>query len=315
MLSDCLLISNDVADREFVTKMSDEVPFMLTIVNNPAQLKEALALGGKPFLFINLDDAALIKTMDADIRSRFTPQQVWGISKLPVDEALLIPNAVLCGHYLTRRFPPVAATIIGKLLEAYDGRDIFGLVRYGPIDAAHQRITLPSSAARRLAAEAMTKVLGGRGIPARLVALAAQGLDEFLMNAIFDAPVDNNQQRFRRETPRSSEFALEGKNEIYVDFLTWDTAIAISVTDRYGSLKMDSLMAYFKKDYERQDFQPRQGSESAGVGVYGMLNAGLSLAFLTQSKHRTEAVLFIPVVKSYREFRSSFQFLSCFALE
>ena len=315
MLSDCLLISNDVRDREFATKMSDDVPFMLTIVNNSAALTDALALGGKPFLFINLDDPTLVRSMEGTIRNRFGPQQVLGISDRPVDESLLNPLASMCGHFLVRRYPPVAATIVGKLLEAYDGRDVFGITRFGPLDAAHQRIMLPTSGARRLAAEAMTKVLSGRGIPARLVALAAQALDEFLMNAIFDAPVDNNQTRFRRETPRSSDFPLDGKNEVYVDFLAWNEAVAISVTDRYGSLKIDSLMSYLRKDYEKQDFQPRQGSESAGVGAYGMLNSGLSLVFLTQAKHRTEAVLFIPIVKNYREFRASFQFLSCFALE
>lgn len=315
MLSDCLLMSKDERDREFVARMADEVPFSMTVVNNPTALQEALQTANNPVLFWNLDDIPLLKSMESLVRAKINPNQVWGLSDLPADEALLTLGAVHTTHYVTRRYTPAAATIVGKLLEAYDARDIFGLVRYGPVEATHQRITLPSAMARRLAAEAMTKVLGSRGLPTRLVSLAAQALDEFLMNAIFDAPVDANQQRFRRETPRSSDFPLEGKNEIYVDFLSWDAAIAISVTDRYGSLKLESLNTYLKKDYEKQDFKPRVGSESAGVGIYGMINAGLSPVFLTQPKLRTEAVLFIPVVKTYKEFRSAFQILSCFSLE
>ena len=69
-------------------------------------------------------------------------------------------------------------------------------------------------------------------------------------------------------------------------------------------------MSYIRRNYEKQDYKMRDTDPGAGLGLYGVLQSGLSLLFITRPASRTEVILFFPVLKSFKNFRTSFRFFS-----
>ena len=214
-------------------------------------------------------------------------------------------------HYLLRRFDGPAIEIVSRLAMASISPYPFGLDLYLPKDAAIQKIVLDDSAKRDPAAQAVSNVLMKKGVPRRIAARVANAIDEMVMNAIFDAPVDEVEVRYRKQQDRGARFRLLERERVEIHFGIASTYAAISVQDQFGSLKQDDVMRFLKRNYQTESYTAGQDdSAGAGLGIYGILEGGLSLLFLSQAKLCTEVTLFFPLLKSAKEFKEGFRFFS-----
>ena len=213
-------------------------------------------------------------------------------------------------HYLLRRFDGPAIEIVSRLAMASISPYPFGLDLYLPKDATIQKILLDDSGKKDAAAQAVGNVLAKKGVPSRIAARVASAVDEMIMNAVFDAPVNERGDRYRKQQDRGAKFKLADRERVELHFGITSSYAAISVQDQFGSLKQDAVMSFLKKNYQNESYTGREDSAGAGLGIYGILEGGLSLLFLSQSRLCTEVTLFFPLLKSAKEFKEGFRFFS-----
>ncbi len=172
-----------------------------------------------------------------------------------------------------------------------------------------RKIVLKKSAQRKAVIGGMHNLLSKTGTPPQLIQMAIQTTDEILMNAIFDAPFSGDCY-YQRKTERNKDFNFTEKEYVELDLAVGPGYLAICARDQFGSLKKESVLAFIRKNYEKQEYKIKEDDHGAGLGIYGILQSGMSLLFCSRPNTKTEVTLFIPIVKNMKTFRNSFRFFS-----
>jgi|GEM_PF-2197095 len=287
-----------VAARAFLAAHPDAV--VLWDVDHPGILEKA-----DPLSFQAVAQM-LLETTD--------PERVFAISKEPVSAIPYVFNIPAFGHHLFRKYDDPAAAIIARIAIGCSRSDPSELSHYlaprADDESAVQKIMIRKSAHRRAAADAIVTLVDKRGIHPRLAALAAQAVDELLMNAIFNAPVSPEGNTYRRLMDRATAFDLSERETVTLEMGVSPGYVVVSVSDQFGSLQKKAALSFIRKDYQRLDYKMRTNEPGAGLGIYGMVQSGLSLLFLTRAGIQTKVVVFVPQLKNFRDFRDSFRFVS-----
>lgn len=216
------------------------------------------------------------------------------------------------GNNIQRRYADPAPAFYSKLVGSALSSSLEGIKPYFAHDTKIHRIELKNSGHKSKAIEALQKTLTNRGIQGRLATLVAQGVDELILNAIFDAPFSRaDNLRYRHKELRDKEFEMNDQETVVVEMAVSDQYMGICVIDQFGSLDTQSvfkaLRPYLSKEPIKSD--PLLGL-SSGFGISGIVQSGLNLKIACQPGQRTESLIFFPIVGSFKEFRSTFRYLS-----
>jgi hypothetical protein len=145
------------------------------------------------------------------------------------------------------------------------------------------------------------------GLTPRLSNQVAQETDELLLNAIFDAPVDEEGAHYRKKLERNAQFPLDKKEEVILSVMSNHRFLGVSIKDQFGSLDLGKLIPSLHRNYRTDGYQPNEG---AGLGLNKVVESGFSLFLVSLAGESTEAMLFFPCSKNHAEFKSKFRFLS-----
>lgn len=228
------------------------------------------------------------------------------------------PELIRCaffGNHLQRRFADPAPTFYSKLVGSNIQPSLEGLKPYFAHDTKINRIEIKRSSHKSMAIEALQKTLTNRGIKGRLSTLVAQGVDELILNAIFDAPYSaQDKTRPRHKASRDLEFEMSGQEVVVVEMAASDQYMGICVIDQFGSLDAQTVYEGLKPFLTNAPIEsdPFKGL-TTGFGLGGILQSGLNLKIACEPGKRTEASIFFPVNGSFKEFRTSFRFFSVVA--
>ena len=173
-----------------------------------------------------------------------------------------------------------------------------------------QKFTLKSSVHRKQVVDALQTIMQDARLSERLAARLAQAGDEFLMNAIFDAPRDNLGRAFRREVEREKEFDLIERDAVTFEVALNEDWFGVSVTDLYGSLVYDDVSRSLSLDYQSSKYSVKRDTLGAGLGLYQTTYNGISTVYSVKENAFTRAMIFFPMMKSMKSFRESFEFMS-----
>jgi hypothetical protein len=316
----CLLISDRRQDVDFTSRIAERNGWMFHHMGAVKEAREFLVENPETIVFWDMDHPQALNAghvlsyvQVAQMLMKAVPaEQVFSLIDNPLNETPHFLNFPAFGHHVFRQYDAAGQQIIAGITDACLRLVPFGASRYLPIGAHVQKVTLKKSNQRGAAIEAISNVLTKKSLPPRLISLAAQATDEMLMNAIFDAPVDDTGNQYRRQVERTDVFDLKDREVVTLEIGLTPAYMVISVTDRFGSLERDAIMASLRKAYQKQKYQAK-GGPSAGLGVYGMIQSGLSLVYICAAKRRTQAVLFVPMVTDFKSFRTSFRFFSVVA--
>ena len=143
-----------------------------------------------------------------------------------------------------------------------------------------------------------------------MAAVIANAVDELLMNAMFDAPVDDLGKPLYSNTARSSVFKLEGKGAVELHVGFDGDHLGITAVDFYGSLDKTKLLSHISKNYTQQEYKVKSNVAGAGIGLSTVFRSGGSFFFVSESRVRTEVTVIFRRADSYREFRDQFRFIS-----
>lgn len=176
-----------------------------------------------------------------------------------------------------------------------------------------QKLEVQNSIQKEFVTESVRGYLVEAGCIERSANVIANSLDELIMNAIYNAPVDANGKRIYNEPPISQALDLEGRNRVEIEVATEGSFALISVTDFYGSLSRDTIVKHVARSYNGYQNNSIQSEGSrAGLGLALIFRSGGSYHFSIDPGIRTTVSIIFDITGRFRETRDRFQFLSTF---
>jgi len=115
-----------------------------------------------------------------------------------------------------------------------------------------------------------------------------QCLDEMLMNALYDAPVDEHGKPIFTEIPTKTRMSLRVEQKAIVQYACDGKRFAVSVRDAFGTLERATVLRYLYKCLH-SDQQIDRKAGGAGLGLYLMTNAASDVFFNVLPGVATEA--------------------------
>lgn len=116
-----------------------------------------------------------------------------------------------------------------------------------------------------------------------------QCIDEMLMNALYDAPVDEEGKQIFAEIPTKTRISLKVEQKVVVQYACDGKQFAVSVRDAFGTLERSTVLRYLYKCLHNPNQIDRKVG-GAGLGLYLMTNSSSEVYFNVLPKVATEAV-------------------------
>jgi hypothetical protein len=180
-------------------------------------------------------------------------------------------------------------------------RDIFGLEPYFSRPTQQQEMRLRTSEDRpdvlKKVEQFALDVCGRERIASRYVSLA----EEFLSNALYNAPVDAEGNASYAHLPRNHSVELPAGQEIVVRLITNDERIGISVLDPFGSLTRERLMSELSRCFQLELAEVVRKSGGAGVGLYTVFRSASHFIANLAPGRATEMIGIIDLNGSLRD--------------
>lgn len=311
MPASLLLISKRSEDETLARFIAAGNGFPLTRLARPTEISNFLVDHPQTIVFWDGQDPDSVANIAGALGGNISPFKVFVCTDGALNESPHLFEYPVFGHHLYRRYREPAPSVYSKLIGAALTPYPFGLLRFFPRGTTSQKITIKKSGQKNAAVEAIRNFLMKQAVISRLATLAAQAADELMMNAIFDAPVRSDGTAFRRGKARDADFELKEEGGIEVELATTGTYTGLVVGDQYGSFKKSELLKYLAKNFQENAYVIRTSDPGAGLGINGILQAGLSMAFIAKPGVRTEVMVLFPNSPNYKLFRSSaFRFIS-----
>jgi hypothetical protein len=116
-----------------------------------------------------------------------------------------------------------------------------------------------------------------------------QCVDEMLMNALYDAPVDEQGQPIFSDIPTKTRISLRVEQKVVVQYACDGKQFVISVRDAFGTLERGTILRYLHKClHAEQQIDRKVGG--AGLGLYLMVNSATNVLFNVLPGVATEVV-------------------------
>ena len=116
-----------------------------------------------------------------------------------------------------------------------------------------------------------------------------QCVDEMLMNALYDAPVDDQGKQIFSEIPTKTRISLRVEQKVVVQYACDGTQFAVAVRDAFGTLERSTVLRYLHKCLHNEQQIDRKAG-GAGLGLYLMTNSSTAVYFNVLPGVATEAL-------------------------
>lgn len=179
--------------------------------------------------------------------------------------------------------------------------DIFGLQKYLTWGIEPESDVITHSREKDTKLEALARFGDYLGLNTRLIDLAKGVADEFIMNAVYNAPVKDGDYRYAK-LARTERVDLEPHEYVSFQYGCDGRHLAISVTDHFGSLTVSTIQKYLAKCFTRDEHQIGSSSGGAGMGFYYIFTSLSQFIINIDPGHRTEMIGLLDVSGSYRKF-------------
>lgn len=149
-----------------------------------------------------------------------------------------------------------------------------------------------------------------RGIKEAVLLVA----DELLMNAIFNAPRDAQGRPKYDQRDRCRPLSLEPAERARFKYACDGRYIALSVTDRFGSLDRDVILGYLRSSLEGGQAEIQDRTSGAGLGLHMVFSSITQLTFNIQKGVSTEVIALFYARSGTLAFKTSGRSLNIFYL-
>lgn len=311
-----LLLWNDPRERQALFKILRTTG--ADIQFGDPTVDESLAVSEHPFRLI---------VLDYDSVRNEAPHILKKISCLENTPAVLVVTSTRDKHDLIELFSHDTLTnLVAKNMDVNANElvvtvqkilrnDIFGFEKYLTWGVVPSEVTVTSSADKNGIIDDLDAYLSSLGCNHRLVGLAKGVADEFLMNAVYNAPIDGNGIPKYASRPRTERVDLLAGEEAVFRYACDGRTLALSIHDNFGRLERTTVLSYLRKCFLKGEDQIDDKSGGAGLGLYYIFESLNELVINVTPKKRTEMIGLIDISRGYREFARSPKSLNLFIEE
>jgi hypothetical protein len=184
------------------------------------------------------------------------------MTKLLADEA--------CNHVVTDTDSGMRwlAVTVGK----YVTGDLFGIEKYLPRDTEIRLTRLRDYQGRTRAIDEVLRYAEEIGVRSKVRSQIGQVCEELLMNALYDAPVDEQGNVLFAEVDLKERLERLSPRPVSIRYASTDNGFAVSVRDRFGRLDKATILRYLEKCLNSQTQIDRK-IYGAGLGLYLIVNS------------------------------------------
>ena len=220
-------------------------------------------------------------------RLRSSAQLVAVVPKSDLNSFTQLLRADHCNHVLVA--DPVNSgsmtVIAGKLVTG----DIFGIEKYLPADANVQLTRLRDFQGRGRAIDEVLKFAEENGIRRQIRSAIGQVCEELLMNALYDAPIDDDGKQIFAEIGPKERVDLSSPRPVSIRYAATPDSFAVSVRDRFGTLEKNVILDYLDKCLHATQQIDRK-TYGAGLGLYLIANSATQFVCNVAPGMATEVV-------------------------
>jgi hypothetical protein len=192
-----------------------------------------------------------------------------------------------CNHVVIQDPSNLCAltVIASKLLTG----DIFGIEKYLPADANIQLTRLRDFQGRGRAIDEILRFAEGSGVRRQVRSSIGQVCEELLMNALYDAPIDEGGRQIFAEVGPRDRVDLSSPRPVSIRYAVTAEVFAVSVRDRFGTLEKNVILDYLEKCLHATQQIDRK-TYGAGLGLYLIANAATQFVVNVAPGMATEVV-------------------------
>jgi hypothetical protein len=196
---------------------------------------------------------------------------------------------------------PTLGATISRLLYG----DLFGLDKAMPWGVRRYSIPVGDYQEKSLAIATVSDFAAAMGVRKKYRDQIEQCLDEMLMNALYDAPVDSDGKPLYAEVSVRDRVNLRGVEKVIVEYACDGERFALAVRDNYGSLRKNTVLAYLDKCLHADGAeQIDHKAGGAGLGLFLIANAATEVSFHVFRGQGTEVLCVFDLKQPYWQLRA-----------
>lgn len=317
-----VLISQDPKDQEFLGRVSQSLSVSMQQFSSAAPGVDDLARDPAAMVFIDVATPSLYSAFENCVADKLglysalvNPNHYFFIAPTPFQKATYLHSSQICGNFIQRRYHDLDHHFFAKVLANTTSENAFGVERYLSDGAKCQSIQLKKSIEKNLVIDALQEYLARWGMNSRAAGLIVNAADELMLNAIYDAPVDDLGKPLYSTLPRNTSLDLPEKGYVNVKIAHDDDTIAISATDQYGSFDRQRLLSVLARDYQVEEFKVKSNVAGSGLGLVESFSNSAGAILVCEPGVKTEFMFFHKRVASFKDFRDQFRFLATHVIQ
>ncbi|HET7504312.1 MAG TPA: PEGA domain-containing protein [Kofleriaceae bacterium] len=180
-------------------------------------------------------------------------------------------------------------TLLSAMATRVLAGDIFGLEKHIAWGAQIHSFLVGDYQEKSLCISQISEFCELMGVRRKYRESIEQCLDEMLMNALYDAPVDEQGRQIFSEIPTKTRISLRVEQKVVVQYVCDGKQFAIGVRDSFGTLERATVLRYLDKClHTEQQIDRKVGG--AGLGLYIITNSATGVFFNVLPGVATEAV-------------------------
>ena len=192
-----------------------------------------------------------------------------------------------CNHVVHDQAEGMAmvSTIVNKFVSG----DLFGIEKYLPAGTKVQLTRLRDYRGRTAAIDEVLGYAELIGVRSKIRQSIGQVCEELLMNALYDAPADEEGNPIFAEVELKARLDRLSPRPVSIRYAATDTGFAVSVRDRFGRLDKATVVRYIDKCLHSPQQIDRK-TYGAGLGIYLIANAATTFVLNVAPGMATEVI-------------------------
>ena len=155
--------------------------------------------------------------------------------------------------------------------------------------ASVRQVIVVRQAQRESALEQVRRLTRAMGLRAQFRATVEMVIDELLMNALYNAPVDDAGRHIFADVPPAERVKAELDAPVTIELAYDGRRLHLSVSDTFGSLDREAIMSALRRC--SGEVRPSEKTSGAGLGLYFVLSNVAELFFRLDAGRRSEVVV------------------------
>jgi hypothetical protein len=244
--------------------------------------------GSIPFRFVVFAwDATPSKLAELVRRLRSGAQLIAILPQVKLDVMTRVLAEDSCNHVITddESGMQTLAVSVSKFVSG----DLFGIEKYVPAGTEVHLTRLRDYQGRSKAIDDVLAAAERLGVRSKVRNQIGQVCEELLMNALYDAPVDEHGNVLFAEVDLKARLLQQTPKPVSIRYASTETGFAVSVRDRFGRLDKATILRYLDKCLHSPTQIDRK-IYGAGLGLYLVANAATQYVVNIAPNMATEVV-------------------------